>query len=114
MEKHEVLKILEQIQSMYPNFKISDETLLIWINMCRKMEYSQVNNRLMAHIAKSPFPPVIAEIAVYRKEENDFLNQLKQWESEGRERIERDQLSGRSKPEPCWLLNSSPRRLASS
>lgn len=106
MEKTEIYQILKMIESAYPQFKICDDTVIFWMNQCRDMEYSFVRKRLHAHIVKSPYPPVIADIAAYQQKENKFLERIKQWELEGRERIEH-QSNRKAKPIPSWLSDLS-------
>lgn len=106
MKKKEVIQVLATIESVYPQFKISDETVLVWLKVSKGMDFNLVMQRLSAHIAKYPFPPVLAEIAVYPEAENHFLQQTKQWEQEGRERIARDHQFSRRKPTPDWLSES--------
>ena len=107
MDKKELIQVLATIESVYPQFKISDETVLMWLRVAKEMDFRLVMKKLTAHIAKHPFPPVLAEIAVFQETENQFLQQTKRWEEEGRERIERDQLFARRKPHPDWLSPSN-------
>lgn len=109
MEKKEVIQILALIESVYPQFKISDETVLMWLKVSKGMDYQLVMERLSAHIAKHRFPPVLAEIAAFQEIDNVYLQQTKRWEQEGRERIERDQQLSRRKPSPDWLFQSTLR-----
>ncbi|WP_313798975.1 replicative helicase loader/inhibitor [Cytobacillus sp.] len=106
MDKKDVIQVLAAIESMYPQFKISDEMVLMWLRVMKEMDFQLVMQKLTTHIAKHPFPPVLAEIAGFQERENQFLQQTKQWEQEGRERIERDQLYARRKPTPDWLSPS--------
>lgn len=103
MRTEDVYQILAKIESIYPQFKIIDEMLVIWINMFSGMDFDLVMQKLLVHIAKSPFPPAIAEIAAYSDKENHFLEKTMLWEQEGRERIERDKKYGKRKPKPLWL-----------
>lgn len=107
MEQKEVIHILTIIESVYPQFKINDEMVLMWLKLLKEMDFNLVMERLTAHMTKHPFPPVISEIAAFQKTENVFLQRVKQWEKEGRERIERDQRLARSKPKPDWLSESN-------
>jgi len=103
-----MIKILETIESMYPQTKFSDEMVLMWIKKAKKMDYQLVMQKLSIHIETQAFPPKLAQIAVFQREENVFLQQMKQWEQEGRERIERDLQLSRRKPTPSWLSESIP------
>lgn len=106
MDKKEVIQVLATIESVYPQFKISDETVLMWLRVMKEMDCKLVMKKLTAHIAKHPFPPVLAEIAVFQERENQFLQRTKHWEQEGRDRIVRDQQLARRKPTPNWLSSS--------
>ncbi|WHY88167.1 replicative helicase loader/inhibitor [Neobacillus novalis] len=103
MEREEVYQVLEKIESAYQQFKISDETVIMWTKACRGMDFNLVMQKLIAFIAKSPFPPTIAEIAAFGVKRNDFLDKVKQWEQEGRDRIERDRRNSSRKLLPGWL-----------
>jgi hypothetical protein len=104
MEKNEVIQILSKIESVYPQFKITDDTVVMWIEVSKGMDYQLVLQRLTAHIAKHSFPPVLAEIAAFQESGNGYLQKTIQWEQEGRGRIERDHLQPRRKPRPDWLF----------
>jgi hypothetical protein len=106
MEKKEVIQILAMIESVYPQFKISDETVLMWLKVSKGMDYQLVMQRLSTHIAKHRFPPVLAEIAAFQESDNGYLQKTKQWAQEGRGRIERDHQQPRRKPSPDWLFKS--------
>ncbi|MCM3671067.1 hypothetical protein M3181_19080 [Mesobacillus maritimus] len=109
MEKHEFLILLRKIEAAYPHNKIGDETALMWRRACLEMDFHHVMGKLIAHIENNPYPPSIAEIAVFTRTESLFLHQAKRWEQEGRERIERDQQLGRRKPVPSWLSERAAR-----
>jgi hypothetical protein len=106
VEKKEVFQILAKIESVYPQFKINDDTVVMWIEVSKGMDYQLVLQRLTAHIAKHPFPPVLAEIAAFQESENRYLQKTIHWEQEGRGRIERDHVHPRRKPRPDWLFQS--------
>ena len=61
MDKKEVIQVLATIESVYPQFKISDETVLMWLRVMKEMDCKLVMQKLTAHIARHPFPPVLAE-----------------------------------------------------
>ncbi|TCN20418.1 replicative helicase loader/inhibitor [Mesobacillus foraminis] len=103
MGTDEVCEIVAKVQAIYPQFKINDEMLVIWMNMFRDMDFDLVMQKLLVHMAKSPFPPAIADIAAFADKGNHFLEKNMSWELEGRERIERDKKCGRRKPQPPWL-----------
>ncbi|MFL6557718.1 MAG: hypothetical protein ACJ8MO_16575, partial [Bacillus sp. (in: firmicutes)] len=60
------------------------------------------------HIRKSPFPPALADIAVFPFEEYDIPKTLQDWMKKGRERIERE--PNKRIPIPDWLVEYSTRK----
>lgn len=69
MEKHELIKILVLIESVYPDFKVKSETVEDWFAVCGDKDYSQVLKNLTSHMRRSPYPPLMAEIAAFTFEE---------------------------------------------
>jgi hypothetical protein len=110
MIKDEVVKLLVLIESVYPNFICKDETVLQWFEFCSEMDYEKVMAKLRNHIRKSPFPPAIADIAVFSFEENDFPETLEKWMKKGRERIEHERKHPKRIPIPDWLVEYSTRK----
>ncbi|NRD79118.1 hypothetical protein HPT25_17305 [Bacillus sp. BRMEA1] len=110
MTKQEVVKLLVLIESVYSNFIVKDETVLQWFEFCSEMDFEKVMTKLKNHIRKSPFPPMIADIAVFSFEENDFPETLKDWMKEGRERIEHERSHAKRSPIPEWLMEYSTRK----
>lgn len=110
MTKAEVLKLLVLIESVYSNFIIKDETIQQWFVFCSDMDYEKVLGKLKNYIRKSPFPPMIADIAVFPYEENDFPETLKQWIKEGRERIEHESNYAKRIPISQWIVEYSTRK----
>lgn len=110
MTKKEVVKLLVLIESVYTNCTFKDETVLHWFQFCSKMDYEKVMAKLKNHIRKSPFPPAIADIAVFNFEENDFQETLQNWKKEGRERIEHNRSNANRNAIPDWLREYSPKK----
>ncbi|MGX6441820.1 hypothetical protein ACWM35_01125 [Neobacillus sp. K501] len=110
MTKEEVLKLLVLIESVYSNFIIKDETIQQWFEFCFDMDHEKVLGKLKNHIRKSPFPPMIADIAVFPDEENDFPETLEKWIKEGRERIEHESSHAKRIPLPHWIIEYSTRK----
>ncbi|WP_316568971.1 replicative helicase loader/inhibitor [Neobacillus sp. YIM B06451] len=102
MEKHELMKILVLIESVYPEFTVKDETVENWFAVCREMDYSLVMKKLSAHIRKSPYPPLMAEIAVYN--EDDLLSGREGMllEEEGWIQMKHDSLLPKEPPQMPW------------
>ncbi|WP_059170543.1 replicative helicase loader/inhibitor [Bacillus sp. FJAT-27445] len=102
MEKQELMKILVLIESVYPEFTVKNETVENWFAVCRDMEYPHVMKKLSAHIRKSPYPPLMAEIAAYC--DDDFFaggNGLL-LEEEGRIQLKHDRLLPKVPPQMAW------------
>jgi len=110
MTKEEVVKLLVLIEQVYPSFMVKDETVIQWFEFCSKMEYEKVLAKLKNHIRKSPFPPAIADIAVFSYEESDFPETLETWIKKGRERIERDRRNKSQRPVPAWLAEYTAKK----
>jgi hypothetical protein len=110
MTKDEVIKLLVLIESVYSKCSLKDETVLQWFQLCSEMDYEKVFARLKTHLRKSPFPPVIGEIAVFIYEENHSQASLQSWMKKGRERMERDRISNKRTALPLWLTEYSPRK----
>jgi hypothetical protein len=110
MTKKEVLKILVLIESVYSNCILKDETVLQWFESCSEMDFDKVMAKLKLHIRKSPFPPAIADIAVFSYEEYDFPDTLQEWMKIGRERIEPEHNHTERIIIPAWLAEYSIRK----
>lgn len=110
MTKEEVVKLLILIESVYSNCIIKDKTIQQWFQFCSEMDYEQVMSKLKNHIRKSPFPPTIADIAVFSFAEKDFPVTLQEWMKKGRERIEYERNHVRRIPIPDWLVEYSTRK----
>jgi hypothetical protein len=108
LTKEEVVKLLILIESVYPNCVFKDETIQQWFEFCSELDYEKVMAKVKNHIRKSPFPPAIADVAVFPIEENDFPETLQKWMKKGRERIERESNPRNTLPE--WLAEYSVRK----
>jgi len=108
MTKTEAVKLLILIESVYSNFVFKDETVQQWFQFCSQMDYEKVMAKLKSHIRKSPYPPAIADIAVFPFEENDFPATLQKWMKTGRERMEHNHTKRITLPE--WLTEYSTRK----
>ncbi|MDN3014593.1 hypothetical protein PH210_00055 [Paenibacillus sp. BSR1-1] len=72
MDHMEANQILEKIESIYTQFRINDEAIILWIKTLSGMDYNRVLQKLMSYIAKSPFPPTISDIAAFCEKRNPF------------------------------------------
>jgi Loader and inhibitor of phage G40P len=110
MTKEEAVNLLVLIESVYPKCIFKDETVQQWFQFCTDMDYEKVLTKLKNHIRKSPFPPVIRDIAVFYFEENHFPAMLQEWMKAGPERIECDTNSNKRGTLPAWLSEYSTRK----
>lgn len=110
MTKEEVVKLLVLIESTYPRCIFKDETVQQWLQFCSDMDYERVMARLKNHIRRSPFPPAMADIAVWSFEQNEFPETLQEWIKKGRERIECQHNQIKRIPIPDWLVEYSTRK----
>lgn len=110
MTKEEVVKLLILIESVYPNCIFKDATVQQWFQFCTEMDYEKVMAKVKSHIRKSPFPPAIADIAVFPFEENVFPITLQEWMKKGQERIERERKPIQQNTLPEWLTEYSTRK----
>lgn len=69
MTKEEVVKLLILIESVYSNCIFKDETVLQWFELYAEMDFEKVMANLKNHIRKTPYPPAIADIAVFTNQE---------------------------------------------
>lgn len=104
MTKHEMIKLLVLIESVYSSFITKDDTILQWFKFCSKMDYEKVMIKLQNHIRKSPYPPTITDISVFTVESEDFSETLESWKKRRKDQIEQDRRSGNQGPLPAWLL----------
>ncbi|UOQ94763.1 hypothetical protein MUO14_07470 [Halobacillus shinanisalinarum] len=83
MDHGEALEVLETISELYPNkFEITERVARMLIPQLREMDFSAVMDKLSKFAVRHPFPPTIAEIAVYLPEENKHLIKMREWEKE--------------------------------
>lgn len=109
MTKAEVIKILVQIETVYSYCMTKDETVIHWFEFCQVMDYKEVLIKLHEHIRRSPYPPSIADLAVFITEMNEFPEKLEKWMEEGRGRIEQGRRNTNLKPTTTWMHEYSPR-----
>jgi hypothetical protein len=110
MTKEELVKLLTLIETVYSNCLFKDDTVQQWFQFCSQMDYEKVMAKLKNHIRKSPYPPAIADIAVFPFEETDFPATLQEWMEKGRERIVREHKPNKRMRLPEWLAEYSTRK----
>lgn len=113
MTKQEVIKLLVLIESVYSSCLTRGETVLYWFEFCQEMDYEKVMGNLQNHIRNSPYPPTIADLAVFNTDRNAFSEELETWILERRE-IEQDSGNEIRRPISAWMCDYIPRKFARS
>ena len=108
MTKTEAVKLLTLIESVYPHFLVKDEMVLLWLQLCSKMDYEKMLEKLKTHIRKNPYPPMIADIAVFLLEETDTRATLQELVFKGRKSIKCEH--GHLSPTPHWSAEYTTRK----
>src|SRR5690625_1254124 len=65
MNKTEIIKLIRVLSANYRNFPEQgkeQDTVMLWESMLDDMDYDTGRAAVKAHIARSPFPPTIADI----------------------------------------------------
>lgn len=82
MTKADVLKLFKFINSVYPNFEVTQEKIDAWSLVMKDMDFGRVMARAKEHALENKFPPTISEIAAYAPPENKVLKQMERWRKE--------------------------------
>lgn len=82
MTEEQGFEILERIAAVYTQFDLNEKRIEVWLEQLLKMPYERVLKNLNHHISTNRFPPSIADIAAEAQQENLFLEQKKNWESQ--------------------------------
>jgi len=82
MTKHEAIKVLETIKTMYPKADMPKAKIHMLIPVLEKMDYNGVMENLSKHVAKSPFAPTIQEIAAYPSRDDRLAAKMAKWREE--------------------------------
>lgn len=106
MTKAEVIKLLVQIEAVYSYCMTRDETVTNWFRYCQLMDFEKVVKKLHLHMRKSPYPPSITDLAVF-KEGDSYI--LEAWIAKGKNRIEPDLSRGQGNDIPAWMNEYSPK-----
>ncbi|MFC7319823.1 hypothetical protein [Halobacillus campisalis] len=87
MTYEEAVEVLQMMSSLYPGkVEMTKKKAEFLIPQLKPMCYGSVMGKLALHVSKSPYPPTIADIAVYPPvDENPHLDMLKQWDREAAE-----------------------------
>lgn len=83
MTYEEAVEVLETMEDLYQGkFNLTKRLLNFLIPQLDKMEFDGVMGKLFDHALAYPFPPTLADIAYHLQEQNENLDQVKQWEEE--------------------------------
>ncbi|WP_251550337.1 replicative helicase loader/inhibitor [Neobacillus muris] len=110
MTKDELIKLLVLIENVYPKFTFKNETIQQWFEFCGQMDFEKVMAKLTKHIRNNPFPPAIADIAVFPYEKNESPQRLQKWMMKVRARMEHEHCKANLTKLPYWLAEYSARK----
>jgi hypothetical protein len=110
MTKSELFRLLVLIETVYSHCMTKDETVMLWFNFCAEMDYERVMAKLQDHIRKSPYPPTLENLAVFKVEKNKFPKTFEMWFQRERDRIEQNQKGGKRNPIPAWMFEYTTRK----
>ncbi|MYL50280.1 hypothetical protein GLV98_12350 [Halobacillus litoralis] len=86
MNQRQAVEVLETIHELYPrNFDVTDKKMALFIPQLKKMDYKGVMRKLSDFATKHPYPPTLAEIAVYPPQKNEALEKMRRWEEEAKQ-----------------------------
>ncbi|MCA1021817.1 hypothetical protein [Halobacillus litoralis] len=86
MNQGQAVEVLETIHELYPrNFDVTDKKMELFIPQLKKMDYKGVMRKLSDFATKHPYPPTLAEIAVYPPQKNEALEKMRRWEEEAKQ-----------------------------
>ncbi|MGP4060999.1 hypothetical protein [Halobacillus sp. H74] len=83
MKYEEAVDVLETMEELFEGkFTITKRKLTVFVPELEKMEYSPVMDKLYHYASQYPYPPTLADIAVYPPKENDYLEKMRRWDEE--------------------------------
>ncbi|WP_068672170.1 hypothetical protein [Oceanobacillus sp. Castelsardo] len=85
MKREEAIDVLEHLAAMYPKVEMSRKKAKVLLPSLMEMDYDGVMMKLSHFATRYPYPPTIAEIAVYPKLPNEHLVNVKKWQEEAGE-----------------------------
>src|SRR5699024_11861528 len=77
MNKQEASHVLQTIKELYPTFHLSQMKVAMLMRKLLPMDYEEVIKNVMKHVATHPYPPTIAEIAAYPKQQTEEIDKLR-------------------------------------
>ncbi|WP_101841954.1 hypothetical protein [Halobacillus sp. Marseille-P3879] len=86
MNYDQAVEVLQMIRELYPGkFEVSKTKAAVMIPQLEKMEFEPVKKKLSEYAGQYPFPPTLADIAVYPPIKNPYLEKMKKWDQEAEE-----------------------------
>lgn len=87
MTRDEAVDIIDTIIDLYPQFESewTKRKSEIWVSGLMKMDFAKVMHNLEKHVAESRFPPKLAEIAGYPREDSQTLARIQAYEEKAKE-----------------------------
>src|SRR5690625_6588252 len=84
MNKTEIIKLIRVLSANYRNFPEQgkeQDTVMLWESMLDDMDYDTGRAAVKAHIARSPFPPTIADIrdSAVMLSNHDSMDAIEAW-----------------------------------
>jgi len=85
MNKQEASHVLQTIKELYPTFHLSQMKVAMLMRKLLPMDYEEVIKNVMKHVATHPYPPTIAEIAAYPKQQTEEIDKLDAWRKQAQD-----------------------------
>ncbi|RLL45486.1 hypothetical protein D8M04_11610 [Oceanobacillus piezotolerans] len=82
MTENEGIEVLETIAELYPRFDLNKRKAKVLLPHLMEMEYNGVMEKLFSYVTENPYPPTIAEIAVYPPKPYEGDEEIRRWEEE--------------------------------
>ncbi|MFG6147482.1 hypothetical protein [Halobacillus sp. B23F22_1] len=83
MKYDEAVEVLETMEELFSGkFKITKRKLDVFVPELERMAFIPVMEKLFDYAVVHPFPPTLADIAVYEPKKNDHLEKMRQWDEE--------------------------------
>lgn len=78
----ELSKLIKSVQSLYPKYHFSTETVELWNECLSDIDYKLAHDSLVNHAKTSQFPPTIADIRKYAEINKVEKVNLNKWYSD--------------------------------
>lgn len=82
MTKREVAKVLAFLNSVYPNFEVTQNKIDAWTRLLKDQNPAVVMRNAERYALNQKYPPALSELREVKTEakSNDFLKKLDEWE----------------------------------